>query len=205
MSSQEKSSSGSWLINLIVGVVLMVGGTYVSVNHVIPTEGLAKQGIDLDLGMTIATIGVFLVLFPAVKYFFLTDLEGAINHRNQELEQTFSDAENLRAEMQKMRNDYEKRLADTEASARDAIKAQIAEAQNLRQTLMAEAAARADEMITRAEQEIEAEKARALTDIRLHVVDLTLAATEKILGETVNADVNRRLINEFIDKVEVAP
>jgi F0F1-type ATP synthase membrane subunit b/b' len=44
-----------------------------------------------------------------------------------------------------------------------------------------------------------------MTEIRLHIVDLTLSATEKVLGQTVDAAINKRLVNEFIDKVEVAP
>lgn len=68
---------------------------------------------------------------------------------------------------------------------------------------MAEAAAQKEEMVRKASEEIEAEKNRVLNDLRLHVVDLTLGATAKILGENVDDARNRRLIDEFIDKVEV--
>ncbi|HVL38306.1 MAG TPA: hypothetical protein VM328_02840, partial [Fimbriimonadaceae bacterium] len=69
--------------------------------------------------------------------------------------------------------------------------------------LMAEANAKADALVKRAEEEIEQQKNRALTEMRLEVVNLTLAATEKILGENIDNDRNRRLVQEFIDKVEV--
>ena len=200
MSRNEKSSSGSPWIGIIVGAILMVGGTYISAKNLIDTSELTKKGLEIDPGMTIATIGVLMILFPMIKSFFITPLSEAITHRNQELERTFADAENLRSEMQKLRAEYEQRLTATEAAARAQIEAQIKEAQYLRQTLNAEAAARADELVKRAEQEIESEKARAITELRLHIVDLTLAATEKVLGQTVDAAINKRLVNEFIDK-----
>ena len=42
-----------------------------------------------------------------------------------------------------------------------------------------------------------------MNELRLEVVNLTLAATEKLLGENMDSDKNRRLVQDFIDKVEV--
>jgi len=206
MSSHDKPTTGSSPLNYVFGLIFMFGGTFLSVKNIIPiTDVLREKGLDLDLGMTIATIGVFLILLPIIKSFFITPLADAITHRNQELERTFSDAETLRSDMQKLRDGYEKQLAESEAKARVQIEAQIKEAQALRQTLVSEATAKADDLLNKAAAEIESEKIKAIMDIRLHVVDLTLAASEKILGQSVDNDVNRRLISEFIDRVEVAP
>jgi F-type H+-transporting ATPase subunit b len=202
--SIEKKSQSSVIPAIIIGIILMVGGAYVSYKVDIPFETtLEHQGVPLDIGKTISIIGVFLILFPVIKFFFLTPLQEAIQERTQSLEATFAEAESLRREMQSMRSDYEQRLVTTEANARDQIQAQIREAQTLRTTLMAEAAQRADELVARAQQEIEAEKQKAITEIRMHVVDLTLLASERVLGENMDNDRNRRLVSEFIDKVEV--
>jgi len=205
MSTQQKSSSGSVWVNFIIGLCLMLAGAYIAYNVPIPfQEKLADQGIPLDVGQTLASLGVLLILFPVIKSFFVVPLDAAITDRTQSLESTFTEAENLRTEMQKMRTEYEQRLAATEANARDQIQAQIREAQNLRTSLMSEATAKADELVTRAHQEIEAEKQKALTELRLQVVELTLTAAEKILGENMDTDKNRRLVAEFVDKAEVA-
>jgi len=143
------------------------------------------------------------MLFPVIQIFYLNPLSDAINERTSELEHTFTEAETLRSEMTKMRNDYEQRLAATEAEARSQIQAQIKEAQELRQSLMAEATAKADEMVKRAAEEIESEKQKVLSQLRTEVVTLTLAASEKIIGENMDTDKNRKLIAEFIEKVEV--
>ena len=68
---------------------------------------------------------------------------------------------------------------------------------------MAEASARADELVKKAQEEIESEKARVLVALRSEVVNLTLTATEKILNENLNDDRNRKLVQEFINTVEV--
>jgi len=182
----------------------MFGGTWFSLNVKIALfEKLSEQGLPLDPGKTIAVIGVFLILFPAVKSFFINDLTHAIETRNHQLEETFSDTENLRAEMQKLRTDYEARLAATEAEARAQIQSQIKEAQALRQKLVEEATERADALVRQAQAEIDQEKAHAIATIRTHVVDLSLAAAEKLIGENMDNEKNRRLVAEYIDALEV--
>lgn len=182
----------------------MVGGTYLSKSVKIPfLESLEHQGILLDPGKTLAVIGVFLILFKVLDTFYFTPLRDAINERNNSLEATFTEAATLRSEMDGLKSEYESRIAETEASARAEIQAEINRAQELRRSLEAEARSKADEMTRRASEEIAAEKARALGDIRLHVANLTLQATEKLLNENMDNDRNRRLIDEFLDKVEV--
>lgn len=205
---KPSGSGGSTIIAILIGVVLMVGGTWMATNkqpeglyHL--THTLEEQGVPLDLGKTVAVIGVFLILFPLIKFFFLNPLGEAINTRTHELERTFTEAEDLRTEMTTLRSDYEKRLVDTEAAAREQIRSEINKAQELRAQLEADARARADDYLKKAQEEIDSEKHRVLTDIRLHVVDLTLGATEKILGESVDNERNRRLVQEFVDKIEV--
>jgi F-type H+-transporting ATPase subunit b len=202
--TMQKQTAASKLMFLVLGIVLMVGGTYLDQNiHMGWVKSLNDQGIPLEPGKTIAVIGVFLILFPVINSFFIAPLADAINSRNSELERTFTEAESLRAEMTTMRNEYEQRLASTEAAAREQIQAQIKEAQNLRTELMAEASAKADELVKKAQEEIQGEKTRVMSELRLEVVNLTLSATERILGENVDDARNRKLVEEFIQKVEV--
>ncbi|MBS1724224.1 MAG: F0F1 ATP synthase subunit B [Armatimonadetes bacterium] len=204
MSDQKQSSGLPAWVMYILGPLFMVGGFWVSVNV---THGniksLEEQGIPLDPGKTLAVIGVFLILFKVIESFYIMPLRDAIGTRNSDLESTFSEAENLRTQMADLKTDYERRLAATEADAREKIQAQIKEAQELRKTLMGEASAKADELVKRAQDEIAQERDRALAGIRLHVANLTLQATEKILSENMDNDRNRKLIDEFLDKVEV--
>jgi F-type H+-transporting ATPase subunit b len=206
--SNEQKSSGSPIVGIIIGAVLMVGGTYLSLNAKelkvgAIQETLEGQGIPLDFGKTIATIGVFLILFPVIKSFFIKPLQDAIQERNSDLERTFTEAENLRTEMERMKSDYDRRLAESEANAREQIQSQIREAQNLRSSLMAEAATRADALVQQATAEIEAEKQKVLVELRTHVVDLALAAAEKVVGENMDSERNRRLVDDYINSVEV--
>jgi len=201
---QQKSSSP--LLGIVIGAILMVAGTFVAVNYppskVEALHKLEEAGIPIDPGKTIATIGVFLILFPVINSFFLKPLAQAIGERNSDLERTFSEAESLRNEMTQMRSQYEQRLAQTEAEARDTIQSQIREAQQLRATLMDEATQKTDALVRQAQQEIAAERDRLITDLRVQVVDLSLAAAERVIGENMDTERNRRIVQDFINTAE---
>jgi len=53
-------------------------------------------------------------------------------------------------------------------------------------------------MRVRATAEIEAEKTRAIADLRGEVADLALAAAGRVVGETMSDDRSRRLVQEFL-------
>lgn len=206
MSNSDQKSAFPYPVKLAAGALFMVGGTYLSVSGTLDSinKPLAEKGIPLDLGITLAVVGVFLILFPVIQSFYLNPLQEAIDERNNDLESTFAEVEELRTSMTKMRAEYEQRLAEKEAEARTQIQTAIKEAQQLRQSLMAEATERADAMVRQAEAEIAADRAQALTEIRASVVNLSLAAAEKVVGETMTSDRNRKLVATFIDELEVA-
>lgn len=194
-----------WPIKVGAGIVVMILGTlaYNAGWFHAADEAAHGLGLPLELAKTLATIGVLILLFPVVEMFFIKPLADAIKERNTDLERTFTEAEQLRADMTKLRTDYEGRLVATEAQARNEIQAQIKEAQNLRQTLETEARERADALLANAQTQIAQERDNAVLQIRTEVVDLALAAAEKVIGENMNDERNRRLVQNFVDRAEV--
>jgi F-type H+-transporting ATPase subunit b len=85
MSQETQKSGGAPTIALVVfGVAAMLGGANISANppaFLAFQKDLEAQGIPLDLGKTVAAIGVFLILFPVIKSFFLKPLQEAIDQR----------------------------------------------------------------------------------------------------------------------------
>lgn len=183
---------------MLAGIVLIgVGATVLN-------RQLEYSGLAINFGETVAMIGVLLILFPVIQTFYTKPLGDAIQERNNDLERTFTEAEQLRAQMTQLRSDYERRLTETEAQAREQIQSQLREAQQLRATLVDEATQKADAFLRNAQQEIAAERDRLIGDLRGQVVDLALAAAEKVVRENMDTERNRRLVEDFIATAEVA-
>ena len=56
-------------------------------------------------------------------------------------------------------------------------------------------------MRERAVADIDAERKRALADVRSEVADLALLAAGKVVGETMNDEREKRLVDEFLTQV----
>ncbi|MCG9895269.1 MAG: F0F1 ATP synthase subunit B [Fimbriimonadaceae bacterium] len=184
----------------MAGIILFVASIFLQTlpfNEALKSNELIKL-FDLNIPVIVGTIGLILILWSTIEQFYTGPLWKIINERNSAIESTFTEAEALKAEMQQMKTEYEQRIAKTEADAREQIRAQVAEAQELRKTLMAEAAAKADEFLEGARRDIENERNKALADIRVQVAQLSLGATEKLLLENMDNDRNRKLIDEFL-------
>jgi F-type H+-transporting ATPase subunit b len=190
-----------WIIAIVLAGILWTLSAMPFVDQANQVQLLQQLGLNLKTALV--QMGALILMFPIVDQFFLMPLREAMSERTQRIEATYTEVEGLRDEMTKLKSDYEQRLAATEAEAREQIQNQIKEAQNLRGQLMQEASAKADELVKKAQEDIENEKVRVLHELRTHVVDLTLSATEKVLGENMTDARNRKLVEEFIDKVEV--
>lgn len=188
------------MLNFVFGLILVAVGVAVpQINR----EIHPVSGITLNFGETLAMIGMLLILFPVIKSFYTKPLGDAIEARTGELESTFTAAENLKSEMATLRSDYEAKLAATEAQARETINAQLREAQAIKSTLMAEANQKADALVSNAQVEVAAERTRLMSELRLHVTDLALAAAERVVGENMDTDRNRRIVDDFISSSQM--
>ena len=96
MEQTRKPSGASYLVKLVFGLAFMLGGMYVSNNGWGTPEFIKSFGLPIDFGKTLAVIGVFLILFPVINFFYLKPLDESITDRTTSLEETFSEAESLR-------------------------------------------------------------------------------------------------------------
>ena len=67
--------------------------------------------------------------------------------------------------------------------------------------LAARAEADIAEMRTRAATDIESQKAQAIADLRAEVAGIALGAAERVVQSSLDAEVQGRLIDAYIDEV----
>jgi F-type H+-transporting ATPase subunit b len=69
---------------------------------------------------------------------------------------------------------------------------------------VAEGRSKREEMMEQTRREIEAETRRAIQQIRAEVADLTIAATEKVTRKSLDADDQKRLVEEALSELDFA-
>jgi F-type H+-transporting ATPase subunit b len=60
-------------------------------------------------------------------------------------------------------------------------------------------------MLDRARREIEAEKVRAVAELRREAVDLAIAGASKVIEKNLDEASNRRIVESFLASIPVTP
>ena len=190
-----------WVIAIVIAAIFWFLSAQPFVDHWnhIP---LVEQ-LSLNFRTTFVTIGAVALMFPVVQILFVAPLNEAMNERTKRLEETYSDADSLKQRMTDLKTSYEEKLVAAEAEARDKIQVALAEAQEMKGRIVEEARGQAEEIRVRTTEELQREREKMLVDLRTHVVDLTMTATRKVIGESVDEAKQRELVERFIDTAEV--
>ena len=59
-----------------------------------------------------------------------------------------------------------------------------------------------EELLERARREIAAERDRAVAELRREAVDLSLAAASKLIGERLDRETDRRIVQDYLATLE---
>src|SRR5205807_1182899 len=132
--------------------------------------------IQLNWQAIVTQAVALIVLVWMLKRLFFQKVLDVLDQRRHEVQDTFDKMESDRQAMESARTDYEKRLANIEAEAREHIQAAVKEAQQLREQLIADSRGQADALLKHAQEEIGREKQKALVELRTEVAELAVGA-----------------------------
>ena len=166
---------------------------------------LASNGsflIKPGVGLMVWTLLVFGVTMFLLSRFAFPAISQALDRRQKAIEDSIDTAERTRVEADKLLGEYRERLKEARAQAEEIVQRarQSAdvhehEAKERGQTIITEAS-------ERAQRDIEAATKRALDDIRREVADLTVLATEKVTRKALDADDQKRLVEEALGELD---
>ena len=159
---------------------------------------LETLGIDPRF-ILVAIVGFVLLLWVLQKFAF-GPLVNTLQSRQDKIVADLDDAQAKRDEMVALQRDYETRLAAIEDEARDKIQAAVKEAQAARDEIITRAQADAQAIIVRGQAEIDAERAKSLTEARNQIVDLATLMARRSAQENLSAAGQSNLIDDAIAK-----
>jgi F-type H+-transporting ATPase subunit b len=168
----------------------------------IQQEHAARGPLDVEPGLMIWTVVVFVALLLILRKFAWPALLGAVEARERALEEQLAEAERNRAEAARLLAQHEKLIAEGRASAQALLAEARAAAEKERALAMEKTRQEQEELLERARRDIAAERDRAVADLRREAVDLSLAAASKLMGERLNTENDRRIVQEYLGSLE---
>jgi F-type H+-transporting ATPase subunit b len=158
--------------------------------------------VSPDVGLMIWTFLAFIVALLILRKYAWPAITQALDKRQRAIEESIDTAERARADAAELLEEYRQRLREARAQADDIVaRARKAGEVHERESLE-EARVRRDELLEQTRRDIEAETRRAIQEIRAEVADLTIMATEKVTRKALDADDQRRLVEEALGELD---
>jgi F-type H+-transporting ATPase subunit b len=159
--------------------------------------------IDVVPGLMVWTVLTFLIVLFVLRRFAFGRIQSLIDQRRERIRDALDAADKAREEARELRELTAREREEARAD-RDRI---LEETRRQAQQQFERSRREAEEDLKRRLEEnqktLEAENRKFREQIRRDVVELTLLAAEKVTGKTLDADDQRRLIDETIDEVDV--
>jgi F-type H+-transporting ATPase subunit b len=159
--------------------------------------------ISVVPGLMVWTVIAFGLTFILLRRFAFGPVQRIIDQRRDRIREALDEADKARQESRQLRELTLKEREEAKLQREQILE----ESRRQAQTLFEQARKRAEEdlheRLEKNQQELEAENRRILEQMRRDVVELTLLAAEKVTGKALDAEDQRRLIDETIEELDL--
>jgi F-type H+-transporting ATPase subunit b len=145
------------------------------------------------LALVVLFVALYLIAYKPVKKF--------VDARKDTVEHNLRDAENAKAISERRAAESEQTILQAKIEAAALVDKAKKDAEKNAEAIIAQADAEAQERLKAADAAIRQAEEKSKAAVKEAIVDVALAASEKVLGREVNRDDEIRFVSEFADAI----
>ena len=139
-----------------------------------------------------------LTIYFVAKKFLFGPVMQIIADRQQEIDRLYADAGSAKEDAEAMRQEYQDRLTDAQATSDRIVREAVARGQAREEAIIRQAQTEASAIMDKAAADIRQEKKKALNEAKDEISDIALAIAGKIVGRELSAADQSSLVDSFI-------
>ena len=153
-------------------------------------------------GLLLAQIINFIILLLILRVIAIKPLLGMLNRRRETIAKGLEDARKAEERLANIEKDYQTRMDAARTDAQKMVTDMTTNAEKNAAAIVAKANQDAAKIRATAQEEAETDRNKALADLRSQVVALSMAAANKLIGESIDERRQRALVDEFFSGVK---
>ena len=169
-----------------------------------PVVTLDAGLLDIN-GTLIAEIVAFLLMLAVLARWVYPPIIKAAEARQRQIKQQLEQAEKARKEAEAQLQGAQDEIQKARVQAGQIIEQANRAAERIEQEAQERAREEARRIVAAASRDIDAERQRAIQAIRIQMADIVTGAVRRIVGESLDGERHRQLIQAAIDQVEKEP
>ncbi len=158
--------------------------------------------IQVTPGLMIWTIVAFLITLFVLKRYAFGPIQKAIDERRERIRRSIEEADEARAEARRLLEEHKALIGQARGQAEEILAEARKTRESMERRMKDETETERQRRLEETRREIQAETQRALAQIRTEVAELTLVATQKVIGRSLDESDDRRLIEEAIKDLD---
>ncbi len=162
-------------------------------------EALGALGINGPF--LLSQIVNFLILFLALRFLLWKPMLKMLNERKQRIAQGLEDAEQARRDRERAQAEYEERIKQAGQEREEILARAAEEGEQAKAETLAQARTQAEQIVAEGKETVERERQQMLVELRSQVAALSIAAANKLIGEALDEQRQRLLIDEFFSGI----
>ena len=140
-----------------------------------------------------------LTIFFVGKKFLFGPVMKMITDRQKEIDDMYANADSAKADAEAMRDEYQRKLSDAQATSDRIVKEAMARGQAREEEILRKANADAAAIMDKASADIAQEKKKAINDAKNEISGLAMAIAGKVVERELNEADQAKLIDSYID------
>jgi F-type H+-transporting ATPase subunit b len=158
--------------------------------------------IEVVPGLMIWTLICFGIAFFVLRKYAFGPIQKTIDDRRERIRNAVQEADNARAEAARLLEEHRALIGQAKQESADILAEARKVAESQADRAKQEAEADRQRRLEETRKQIEAETARAIGQIRSEVADLTVEATQRVVGKVLDREDQRRLIEEAVEGLD---
>lgn len=160
------------------------------------------EALGINLGYLVSQIVNFTLLAVLLYFVAYKPILRMLDDRSARIQKGLEDAELASKRAAEMEQEFELRIAEARKEGQEIIAQATQMSEKNRQDILDRASEEFNAKIEQAREEIARERELAMAELRQQVADLSLTISEKVIGETLDEQAQRRLIADFLEQTE---
>jgi F-type H+-transporting ATPase subunit b len=160
--------------------------------------GFASLGVNLPL--LVVFIINFIVLLVLLRIFLYKPVLKMLDDRAKRTKEGMELAEATKKEYEQAKGEVQKQIEKGRQEAQGIIAQAIQTGEKLREESRQEATKQAQVIVDRTRAELDTERDKIIDEMRREFVDISIAAAEKVIKETLDKEKHRKLIEETLQQ-----
>lgn len=157
----------------------------------------------IEFNWTIVFMWLTLItLYIVMKKFFFEKVHNFVENRKNQIQEAFDNADIAKATAEEKLLDYERKVSEVEAEAKEIIRKARIDADAQAKIILDETNDKIVSMRVQAEKEIEEEKHKAIAEMREEILNLAIMAAQKVLEQQIDVSGQEDFMDKIIQEVE---